>query len=369
MDAATDRDLKTRYARQMILPEIGLEGQQRLHKARILCIGAGGLGSPALLYLSAAGIGTIGIVDDDVVELSNLQRQIIYTEQDQEKPKAETAAGALGNLNKSCTYHGHHERLDATNVESLFSNYDIIIDGTDNLPSKYLINDAAVKLAKPVIYGSILAFAGQVSVFYPPHGPCYRCLFPKMQDGVQNCAEAGIIGALAGIIGSAQAMEAIKLALGLEFCRAKSMETLIGKFFIYDAKTMHTRILPIARDPACPLCSLPREQIKLTAIKNESCIMIKTIEINDMSNYADWQLVDVREQDEWQQGHMDDALLLPLSQLRDGSADLSQLPKDKNLLLYCQRGRRSLTAGEILQEKGFDVVSLNGGYAAFAENC
>ena len=356
--------MNARYARQIILPELGADGQARLQVARILCIGAGGLGSPALLYLAASGIGTIGIVDDDRVEISNLQRQILFRNADQSLSKSAIAQREILALNPAIACHAYSERLNADNAEILFNDYDIIIDGTDNLESKYLINDAAIKFNKPVVYGSILGFQGQVSVFNAgPYAPCYRCLFPDSNAVVANCAEAGVIGALAGIIGSMQALEAIKLALGAEFCRTRGLEILSGKIFLYDAKNLHTRFMPIARDPNCAVCSQPRDAINLTATAG-ACAMnsIKTIEINDLPNYQDWLLVDVRERDEWDQGHMDNAVLLPLSELRAETADLSVLPQDKNLLLYCQRGRRSITAGEILQAQGYNVVSMNGGY-------
>lgn len=225
-----------RYARQTVLPEVGQEGQEKLKTTSVLCVGAGGLGSPALLYLAAAGIGRIGLVDDDITDISNLQRQVLFREENQGAPKVKAAAVALASLNSECSIEPYHERLTAINAERLVTGYDIIIDGTDNFGSKFLINDACVKYGKPLVYGSILGFEAQVSLFWAVHGPCYRCLYSKPPSNhIPNCAEAGVIGAMAGIAGTVQALEAIKIALGLTWCKEKKLPiTSITPFTFQD---------------------------------------------------------------------------------------------------------------------------------------
>jgi adenylyltransferase/sulfurtransferase len=243
------RDELVRFSRHLTLDEIGLDGQRRLKAARVLCVGAGGLGSPAGLYLAAAGVGTIGLVDFDTVDVSNLQRQVLYTTDDVGRPKLEAAAARLQALNPHLTIEAHAVTLDATNALALVSAYDVVLDGTDNFPARYLVNDACVMARKPNAYGSIFRFEGQASVFATEHGPCYRCLHPEPPPPglVPSCAEAGVLGVLPGIIGTIQATEAIKLILGIG-------EPLIGRFVIYDALRMRFRELKLPRDPECPVC-------------------------------------------------------------------------------------------------------------------
>jgi molybdopterin/thiamine biosynthesis adenylyltransferase len=253
-----------RYARQIILPEIGQEGQERLRQASVLCIGAGGLGAPVLLYLAAAGIGRIGIVDDDVVDITNLQRQVLFREQDKGELKTQAAKHALMALNSDISIVDFTERFCAANAENLFDSFDIVIDGTDNFASKFLINDACVKFSKPLIYASILGFEAQVSVFSALHGPCYRCLYPAPpSDHIPNCAEAGVMGALAGIAGSVQALEAIKILLGYDWCVAKGLQSLLGRLWMLDARTMESRVLALSKNPSCPVCSISPSEIAI----------------------------------------------------------------------------------------------------------
>jgi adenylyltransferase/sulfurtransferase len=251
--------LMSRYARQTVLPERGEEGQARLRSASVLSIGAGGLGSPALLYLAAAGIGRIGLVDDDVVTLSNLHRQILFKEADEGVSKVAAAKAALTALNAECRIEAYNERLNADNAGHLISRYDVIIDGTDNFSSKFLINDACVHYGKPMIYASVLGFIAHVSVFWAgrnhDNGPCYRCLYPEPpRVPVPDCAGAGVIGALAGIAGTVQALEAIKMALGLAWCRDKKLEPLLGALWLLDGRTMQTRTLTLHKRHDCPVC-------------------------------------------------------------------------------------------------------------------
>jgi adenylyltransferase/sulfurtransferase len=238
------------YSRHLIMPEVGLEGQRRLKAARVLCVGAGGLGSPAALYLTAAGVGTLGLVDFDVVDMSNLQRQIIYSRDDVGRPKLEAAAERLRGLNPEVRVVTHDTALTSANALDILRDYDVIVDGADNFPTRYLVNDACVLLGKPNAYGSIFRFDGQASVFGAPDGPCYRCLYPEPPPPglVPSCAEGGVLGVLPGIIGTIQATEAIKLIIG-------AGTTLAGRLLLFDALTMEFRTMKLRRDPACPVCS------------------------------------------------------------------------------------------------------------------
>lgn len=260
---STDR--MARYSRHTRLPEVGVDGQARLLESRVLVVGAGGLGSPVAMYLAAAGVGTIGIVDDDVVEISNLQRQILHGTDRLGRPKAESAAQTLGLLNPDVRVDVHRTRLDASNALDLMAAYDVVVDGTDNFPTRYLINDTSLHLGTPVVHGSIFRFEGQASVFRPYDGPCYRCLFrrPPPPDLAPSCAEAGVLGVLPGIIGSIQAAETIKLLLGIG-------QTLVGRLLLYDALDQETRVVRIERDPDCPACANPDEP-PLLIDYDESC--------------------------------------------------------------------------------------------------
>lgn len=348
-----------RYNRQIIMPEIGEAGQARLSGARVLVVGTGGLGCPALQYLAGAGIGTIGIIDHDRVDETNLHRQILFSMDDVGKPKALTAREHLLKLNPEIVIHAYDEELTDKNVLTLFSGYDVILDGTDNFPAKFLINDAAVKCGKPVVYGAIQGFDGQVSVFDAAHGPCYRCLHPQPPRGViMNCAEAGVIGALAGMIGTMQAMEAIKMIAGHD-----SFRPLRGQLWMIDSRTMETNCLKISRNLNCAVCSRPAPDIALQYTSPVcSSGIVREIETADLPGLAGCIMIDVREQEEWDNGHMPDALHMPLSALCD-DAGLFSPHHGKICVLYCQRGMRSRKAAEILLNAGFeDIFSLKGGY-------
>lgn len=353
-----------RYDRQMVLPEIGPAGQSRLSAARVLVIGAGGLGCPALLYLAGAGIGTISIIDFDCVDVSNLQRQVLFTTCDQGKPKATTAAARLQALNPEITIKAYDEELTDQNIISLFSGYDIIVDGTDNFATKLLINDAAVKLGKPFVYGAIQGFEGRISVFNHAKGPCYRCIYPHPpQAQIMNCAQAGVIGALAGIVGTAQAMEVIKLIVQHE-----TFESLRGKLWMINARTMETKTLSLHKDINCPVCSRPPEDI-IPQYASPVCMANTVVEIDcneTLPNNA--VFIDVREREEWECGHIENAQHMPLSALQK-NPEIFIIPKEKStFVLYCQKGARSKKAAEILLQIGVnDVYSLKGGYEAWQD--
>jgi len=352
----------TRYSRQALLPEIGTHGQRRLQDARVLVVGAGGLGCPALQYLAAAGIGTLGIIDPDIVDLSNLQRQILFQTGDTGQPKAVIARDRLLCLNPDIVIHAYVEALTADNAISFLSAYDIVIDGTDNFAAKFLINDAAVKLKKTVVYGAIQGFDGQVSVFDATRGPCYRCLSPDPpQASVQNCAEAGIIGAVAGMIGTAQAMEAIKVIIN-----DASFRPLIGRLWIVDARTLETRIINFSKKTNCPVCSKTPADITLPSASSVCCAgYVEEITCCDVSALPGATLIDVRELHEWQQGHIEGARHLPLSALQKNPEAFAPLA-GADCILYCQRGQRSKNAAEILASAGFmGLRNLKGGYDAW----
>lgn len=348
-----------RYGRQTILPEIGAAGQEKMSRASVLCIGAGGLGCPALLYLAAAGVGRIGIVDFDSVDETNLQRQVLFTVEQIGRNKAEAARERLEALNPDITIKSYPVELTDKNAGGLFDDYDIIIDGTDNFAAKFLINDAAVKSGKPFIYGSILGFDGQLSVFNAPGGPCYRCLFPEAPKGhVPNCAEAGVIGAVAGVVGTAQTMEAIKIIV-----RHKSLTPLIGKVWTLDMRSMENRILSLPKSPDCPTCSKSREDITLQYTPRV-CGFIPEVTPEQAIGNKSALLIDVREQEEWDVGHIECARLFPLSKLLQG--DSLDASKDCEIIIHCQKGKRGLQAAEILRARGYlNVSNMAGGYEAW----
>lgn len=346
--------MQSRYSRQSILPEIGAEGQKKLHRAKVLCIGAGGLGCPALLYLAGAGIGTLGIVDHDRVDISNLQRQILFTVADQRRAKAIVAQERLLALNPEITVQAFDCALTDANAELLFSGYDIIIDATDNFATRFLINDIAVKLKKPVVFSAIQGFDGQVSVFDSSKGPCYRCLHPNPPTAnIRNCAETGIIGALAGIMGSIQAMETIKLIIDHD-----SFKSLAGRLWMIDGRSMETRIMDIPKNKNCPICSATPAKMIVSGVAE--------ITVEDAVSMKNIVFFDVREEPEWNHGAIPQASFLPLSLLKD-NPDLFTPPGENHAaLLYCQRGMRSRNAVEILQAAGFsNLYSLRGGYEAW----
>lgn len=356
-----------RYSRQTILPEIGEAGQLALSEARILCVGAGGLGCPALLYLAAAGVGHIGIIDDDRVEDSNLQRQVLYTHDQIGMNKAVAARAHLIARNPDISVTAYEERLSADNCERLFSAHDIIIDGTDNFDSKFLINDAAVKFNKPWVYAAILGFDGQVSVFTTDEqSPCFRCLFPHTpRNHVANCAEAGVIGSVAGMMGTVQALEVIKLIVNND-----DLPSIAGNLWTIDTKSFTANTITLPRDPDCTVCSHPKESISLmNPTSSTFCSSSNEIDLDQMQDRLkanpDAILLDVREQNEWDAGHVDGAQLLPLSALSNGAQ--ADFAKDAEVIIYCKAGRRSLSALQILQAQGFEnLVSVAPGYDGWA---
>jgi molybdopterin/thiamine biosynthesis adenylyltransferase/rhodanese-related sulfurtransferase len=350
-----------RYDRQVRLPEIGKLGQDKLKNASILCVGAGGLGSPALLYLAAAGVGRIGVIDFDRVDASNLQRQVLFDTGSVGQPKALQAALRLQAFNPTIDVQAYDEALNVESATRLFPQYDLILDGSDNFDTKFLINDAAVKFGKPWIYGAIQGFDGQVSVFNYQGGPCYRCLYPDKPKGrIMNCAEAGVIGAVAGMIGMTQALQAIQVIVGHD-----SFEILSGQIWMIDMRSMQTRMLGLKKSHDCPVCSINPQDIQLT-YQTSACAIIPEIEVIDLSLETQALLFDVREAEEWDRGHIPQAKLWPLSKIMQGA--VPDVPRDASIILHCQKGVRSLQAGTLLQQAGFsNVRSLAGGYEAWAE--
>jgi len=366
-----------RYSRHLIIPDVGMAGQKRLKNAKVLVLGAGGLGSPALMYLAAAGVGTLGVVDFDEVDESNLQRQVIHGQSDVGKPKAVSASESIAEVNPLVKVNVHQARLDNDNVMELFSAYDLIIDGTDNFATRYLVNDACVLLNKPYVWGSIYRFDGQASVFWAEHGPCYRCLYPKPPPPgmVPSCAEGGVLGVLCASIGSVQVTEAIKLLTGVG-------ESLLGRLQIYDALEMSWRQLRIRKDPECAICG--KNPTVTGLIDYESfCGSISddaadaaagsTISVGTLKQWIDdreegirdFQLVDVREPNEYEINRIPGAVLVPKGEFLTGEA-LSLLSQDQQVVVYCKTGVRSAEVLGMLHGAGFaDSVHVGGGVAAW----
>ncbi|MEI7697912.1 MAG: molybdopterin-synthase adenylyltransferase MoeB [Actinomycetes bacterium] len=359
-------DEARRYSRHVVVPQISAIGQQRLKGAKVICVGAGGIGSPTLMYLAAAGVGTLGIVDFDTVDESNLARQIIHGQSDIGKSKVQSAISKIAEINPLIKTVAHEVRLDTSNVMEIFSDYDLIIDGTDNFATRYLINDACVLLGKPYIWGSVLRFDGQASVFWAEHGPCYRCLHPEPSGDIPNCAEAGVLGILCASIASIQVTEAIKIIVGIG-------EPLIGALMTYDALSMEYRKITVLKDPQCVICGVNPAQKTLLTDYESFCSTPKEESINvvelkmKMDNGDDFILVDVREPHEFEIVRIPGSILMPLSQFLDGSA-LENLPRDKAIILHCRSGVRSATALEILKTAGFsDSTHVEGGVLAWAQ--
>ena len=360
-----------RYSRHLLLPEVGVEGQRKLKAARVLTIGAGGLGSPLSLYLAAAGVGTIGVVDFDVVDLTNLQRQIVHGTSTLGRPKLESAKARLTDLNPNVNVVSHEGRLTSGNALEIIRDYDIVVDGTDNFPTRYLVNDACVLLGKPNVYGSIFRFEGQASVFYAKEGPCYRCLYsePPPPGLVPSCAEGGVLGVLPGIIGSIQALETIKSIIG-------AGDSLVGRLVLFDALKLRFRELKLRKDPNCPICGYHptiHELIDYQAFCGIGAepdyhgveIGVEELQRERESKGDELVLVDVREPHEWEIAHIDGARLIPLSQLPDR---LNELDGHAEIVTQCHHGARSLKALEILKGAGYGKVrSLAGGIDAWAE--
>ena len=363
-----------RYSRHLILPEVGLAGQKKIKAASVLCIGAGGLGSPIAMYLAAAGIGRLGIVDFDTVDYSNLQRQILHTDADVGRPKAESAKETIRGINPHCEVVIHNTRITSQNALDLIRPYDIVVDGTDNFPTRYLTNDACVLLKKPNVYGSIFRFEGQASVF-APHlgGPCYRCLYPEPPPPgiVPSCAEGGVLGVLPGIIGCIQATEILKLVIG-------KGTSLVGRLLLVNALDMKFKELKLRRDPQCPICGehptirelIDYEQFCGVVAEPENSGNPDEVTVQDMKKALDnpglgIKVVDVREPDEYEIARIAGVSLLPLSELQ---SRFSELDPNRKYYLHCKAGVRSMKALTFLRQQGFKhLKSVKGGITAWSE--
>jgi sulfur-carrier protein adenylyltransferase/sulfurtransferase len=365
-----------RYSRHLIIPDVGVTGQKRLKNAKVLCVGAGGLGSPALMYLAAAGVGTLGIVEFDTVDESNLQRQVIHGQSDIGRKKSESARDSVREINPYVTVVVHDTALSNENVFDIFGQYDLIVDGTDNFATRYLVNDACVLLGKPYVWGSIYRFDGQASVFWAEHGPCYRCLYPEPPPPgmVPSCAEGGVLGVLCASIGSIQVTEAIKLLAGIG-------EPLLGRVVVYDALEMTYRQIRVRKDPNCAVCGENPTVTELIdyddfcgAVSEEAAAAAvgSTITAPELRDWLDAgksiHLVDVREPAEYEIVRIPGSVLVPKNEILMGNA-LSELPQDKQIVLYCKTGVRSAEALAALKSAGFrDAVHVQGGVVSWVRN-
>ena len=364
----------TRYARHVLLPGVGMAGQERLAASRVLVIGAGGLGSPALLYLAAAGVGTIGVVDADVVDLTNLHRQVIHSDEAIGRLKTESAEAAVHRVNPHVRVVRHDVRLDSSNALEILDGYDVVVDGTDNFPTRYLVNDACAMLGKPHVWGSILRFDGQVSVWWAGHGPCYRCVFPEPPPpgSVPSCAEGGVLGVLCAAIGSVQSTEAIKLLLGLG-------EPLVGRLLVHDALRQTWDTLTVRADPACPVCGTDPSVTELIDYV-EFCGVpgaptsshegdLPAVSVREMAaelaSAAAPLLVDVRGEEERAIARIPGAVAIHLDDFRSGAA-FASLPRDRRVLIHCKVGGRSAEATRLALRAGLtDVANVDGGILAY----
>jgi sulfur-carrier protein adenylyltransferase/sulfurtransferase len=367
------RDELLRYSRHLILPGVELEGQRRIKAARVLLVGAGGLGSPVALYLAAAGVGTLGLVDFDVVDVSNLQRQVLHGTSDVGRSKLESARARITDLNPHVNVETHDTRLTSSNALDILGPYDIVVDGTDNFATRYLTNDACVILGKPNVYGSVFRFDGQVSVFAMPDGPCYRCVFPTPPPAglVPSCAEGGVLGVLPGLVGTIQATETLKLILG-------AGDPLVGRLLLISALGMRFHTVRIPRDPACPACGT-REITSLidydeycgtspdsySTAEAESVDLTPTELAQRLSDQDDIALIDVREPYEWALGRIPGARLIPLGEL---AAAMSSLDSTREVVVYCRSGVRSATAARQLRAAGFRALNLTGGILRWSDD-
>ena len=370
-----------RYARHVLIPDVGMEGQRRLKNARVLVVGAGGLGSPALMYLAAAGVGTLGVVDADVVEASNLQRQVVHGVADVGRLKSESAAQTLSSINPLVRVVGHDVRLDSTNALEIIAGYDLVLDGTDNFPTRYLLNDACVLLGKPDVWGSIYRFDGQVSIWWAQHGPCYRCVFPEPPPPglVPSCAEGGVLGVLCAAIGSIQAAEAVKLIVGIG-------DPLIGRLMVHDALRQSWDSLAVLKDPDCAVCGASPSVTELVdyqdfcgmpggtvdAAAGAAVPVISARELADLlpgqGDSSGVLLVDVRGRDERAIASIPGARAIHLDEFRSGEAVL-RIPFDQSVVIHCKSGSRSEEASRILIAAGHpDVRNLAGGVLAWVRD-
>ena len=364
-----------RYARHLIMPEVAMQGQQRLKAAKVLCIGTGGLGSPLSLYLAAAGVGTLGLVDFDVVDVSNLQRQIIHFTDDVGRPKIASAEAKLKAINPAIEIVRHEHAVDSSNALEMFAGYDVIVDGTDNFPTRYLVNDACVLLGKPNVYGSIFRFDGQATVFYPPEGPCYRCLYPEPPppDLVPNCAEGGVLGILPGLIGVVQATETVKLILG-------TGKPLIGRLLLYDALEMSFREMKVRKNPKCPICG-PNPTIHALIDYQQFCgvgaptatpsaMALEEIAPRELRALLTTEspplILDVRNPEEIAICRIAGSTVIPLPELPSRLAELDQ---SASIVVHCKSGVRSAKAISLLQAAGFArLKNLRGGILAWIKD-
>jgi sulfur-carrier protein adenylyltransferase/sulfurtransferase len=369
------REEVLRYSRHLILPDVGLEGQQKLKAARVLLIGAGGLGSPAALYLAAAGIGTLGLVDFDVVDVTNLHRQVLHGTSDVGRPKLESAAERIAGINPHVHVERFETRLTSANALDIIREFDVIVDGTDNFPTRYLVNDACVLANRPNVYGSIFRFEGQASVFATPDGPCYRCLFrePPPPGLVPSCAEGGVLGVLPGLVGTIQATEAIKLILGIG-------ETLIGRLLLVDALRMEFRTVMLRRDPACPACGTRELQAlvdyeEFCGIRQAPAAAAAELPLPEiaprelaakLARGDDFDLIDVREPHEYAIARIEGARLVPLATFRDV---LPTLHHSREIVVHCKSGIRSAHIVRLLHDSGFERVwNLAGGISRWSDD-
>jgi molybdopterin/thiamine biosynthesis adenylyltransferase/rhodanese-related sulfurtransferase len=373
-----------RYARHVLIPDVGMDGQRRLKNARVLVVGAGGLGSPVLMYLAAAGVGTIGVVDDDVVELSNLQRQVVHQVGDVGRLKSESAAQRLASLNPLVKVVRHDVRIDSANALEIIADYDLVLDGTDNFPTRYLLNDACVLLGKPNIWGSVYRFDGQAAVWWAKHGPCYRCVFPEPPPPglVPSCAEGGVLGVLCAAIGSVQAAEAVKLIVGIG-------DPLVGRLMVHDGMAQSWDVLTVRKNPLCAVCGqhpsvtelvdyqdfcAPRPPAAVTggSVQAVAVPEMSALELSDLlleqGGTAGVLVVDVRGSQERAIAGIPGALAIDLDEFRCGAA-VSQIPFDTAVVIFCRAGIRSQEAARILIEAGHpDVRHLSGGVLAWVRD-
>ncbi len=385
-----------RYGRHVIMPEMGIDGQKRLKASSVLIIGTGGLGSPLALYLAAAGIGRIGLCDYDIVDDTNLQRQIVHGQSTVGMLKVESAKTRLLDLNPTLQIETYNVPLTSDNALEIMADYDVIIDGTDNFPTRYLVNDACVKLGKPNVYGSVLRFEGQLSVFYAKEGPCYRCMFPEPPPPglIPNCAEAGVLGVLPGVIGTMQATEAIKLITGMG-------DPMIGRMLLYDGLEMSFMTIKIRKNPDCPVCGIPHEQVELIDYEQfcgvpandhiQEQALTQEIPVPQitpaqlkvrMDAGEDLYVLDVRNPPEFEISTIPGTVKLPKPQIEIAADDvlsgrtpadkseLAQIPKDREIIVHCRSGKRSTDVIYLLRELGYDptkLVNLDGGILAWAD--
>ncbi|MGB7982006.1 MAG: molybdopterin-synthase adenylyltransferase MoeB [Candidatus Nanopelagicales bacterium] len=369
-----------RYSRHLLIPEVGALGQRRLKAARVVCVGAGGLGSPAMMYLAAAGVGTLGIIDFDTVDESNLARQVIHGTSDVGRPKVASARDRVREINPHVDVVVHAEVLDSSNAMTILAGYDLVVDGTDNFATRYLVNDAAVLLGKPYVWGSIYRFDGQASVFWAEHGPCYRCVFPEPPPPgmVPSCAEGGVLGVLCAAIASIQVTEAIKLITGIG-------EPLLGRLMVHDALAMTYRTARVGKDPGCAVCGANPTVTELIDYEafcgggsrgpTAEAPGGATISVTELASMLaqrvagdlDFVLVDVREPAEWEIVSIPGAVLVPKGEFLSGAA-LAELPRDKPVVLYCKAGVRSAEVLAVVQGAGFaDAVHVGGGVVAWVD--